>query len=361
VKTLALFVLLIAILAGALPAAAYIEALYPLQQFIAESDVIAEGVIEKVDLKRSLCTVRIGKSIKGRCHYELVRLNIGPGQEWHPDAVMTQLVPGAPAVMFYNAERRAEIYVNRFFLQLSGDPTQAPEKAWWTFTHIEVHCNRTFNGPAEDLARLLRDIEAGKAKPPAVDPRVPVITKEAFRALPRWGQPLDPQTLPAPFVRNDPVRAPKPRDPENPAGLERGLSFQYFEGTWEGLPDFDQLKPAASGVAEGFDLSKRRRDAHYGLRFTGFLEIPREGTYRFSLRSDDGSTLRIGRNSVVINDGIHESREASGEVLLKAGKHAITLLFFQSGGDAALEVLWEGPDLPKQKVPAAALSHSPAP
>jgi hypothetical protein len=361
VKTLSPLVLTFSILAGAFPAAAYIEALYPLQQFISESDVIAEGVIEKVDAKRSLCTVRITKSIKGRCHYELVRLNIGPGQEWHPEAVMAKLVPGAPAVMFYNAERRAEIYVNRFFLQLSGDPTQAPERAWWTFTHIEIYCNRTFNGPVEELAMLLGDIEAGKAKPPPADPRVPVITKDAFRALPAWGQPVDPQKLPPPFVRREPLRAPKSRDPENPTGLERGLAFQYFEGSWEMLPDFDSLKPAASGVAEQFDLSKRKREAQYGLRFTGFVEIPREGTYRFTTRSLDGSKLLIGKDPVVVNDGVHAPREGSGEIVLKAGKHAITLLFFQKGDDAALDVFWEGPDLPKQRVPAAALSHPPAP
>jgi hypothetical protein len=351
VKRGSLLVLAIGLLAGAFPAAAYIEALYPLQQFIAESDVIAEGIIEKVDTKRSIATVRVTKSIKGRCHYEVLRLNIGAGQEWHPEAVMAQLVPGAPAVMFYNAERRAEIYINRFFLQLSGDSSQAPEKAWWTFTHIEVYCNRTFNGSAEELAKLLCDVEAGKAKAPPADPRVPVITKDSFRALPVWGQAVDPQKLPAPFVRHDPVRAPKSRDPENPTGLEKGLAFQYFEGTWEHLPDFDALKPAASGVAEQFDLSKRQRDQQYGLRFTGFIEIPREGSYRFIIKTEEGLKLLIGKEEVAIG----------GDVLLKAGKHAITLCLVQKSAEGSLEVLWEGPDIPKQKVPAAALSHFQAP
>jgi hypothetical protein len=351
VKTRAAFVLAVAVLAGPFPAAAYIEALYPLQQFIAESDVIAEGVIEKVDVKRSIATVRVTKSIKGRCHYEVLRLNIGPGQEWHPEAVMAQLVPGAPAVMFYNAERRAEIYVNRFFLQLSGDSTQAPEKAWWTFTHIEVYCNRTYNGSVEELSKLLCDVEAGKAKAPPADPRVPVITKETFRALPVWGQAADPQKLPAPFVRRDPVRAPKARDPENPPGLEKGLAFQYFEGTWEHLPDFDALKPAASGVTEQLDLPKRKRDQQYGLRFRGFIEIPREGCYHFIIKTEESSRLLIGKEEVAVG----------GDVLLKAGKHAITLCFVQKNPEGSLEVLWEGPDFPKQKVPAAALSHTPAP
>jgi len=359
-KTRSSVLLAAAVLAGTVPAAAYIETLYPLQQFIAESEVIAEGVVEKVDAKRSLCTVRITKSIKGKCHYELVRLNIGAGQEWHPDAVMPHLVAGAPAVIFYNAERRAEIYVNRFFLQLSGDAGQPPEKAWWSFNHIEVHCNRTYNGTAEELSKLLCDIQAGKAKPPAADPKAPPITKDAFRALPVWGQAVDPEKLPAPFVRHNAARPRKSRDPENPPGLEKGVAFQYFEGTWEGISDFDGLKPAASGVAEQFDLSKRKRDEQYGLRFSGFLDIPREGAYRFTLRSDDDSKLMIGTEVVVAHEG-RASRESTGEFLLKAGKHAVVVLFVQKAGAAALEVLWEGPDLPKQRVPAAALSHLPAP
>ena len=49
------------------------------------------------------------------------------------------------------------------------------------------------------------------------------------------------------------------------------------------------------------------------------------------------------------------------EEALKAGKHPFTLIYFQNGGGATLELQWEGPDLPKQKVPAAALSHLPSP
>lgn len=351
-----------AVLAAPLLAGAtYIDALYPLQQFIAESEVIAEGVVEKADPKKGIATVRITKSIKGRCHYEIVRMNIGVGQEWHPEVVFPHLVEGAPAVLFYNADRRAEIYLNRFFLQFSGDSGQSADKAWWSFTHIEVHCNRTFNGTAEELARLLQEVQAGKVKPPPADPRAPVITKDAMKALPVWGQPVDPAKLPAPFVRRDPMKPRKARDPENPQGLAKGLAFRYYEGTWEALPEFGTLKPVATGVAEQVDLSKRRRDEQYGLRFTGYLDIPREGVYRFHVNSDDGSKVYIGADEVVSNDGCHAPQEVSGEIALKAGRHPITLEYFQNGGGATLEFTWEGPDLPKQKVPRAALAHIPAP
>jgi len=351
-----------ALFAGAFPVeATYIDTLYPLQQFIAESEVIAEGVIEKTDAKKGICFVRVTKSIKGRCHYDLIRMNIGVGQEWHPDIVFPHLVTGAPAVIFYNAERRAEIYLNRFFLQFSGDSGQAADKAWWSFTHIEVHCNRTFNGTTEELAKLLLDVQAGKVKPPPADPKAPVITKESMKSLPVWGQPVDADKLPAPFVRHDPTKPRKMREAETPHGLAKGLAFQYYEGAWDALPDFAALKPAATGVAEQVDLSKRKRDEQYALRFTGYIDIPREGAYHFHVNSDDGAKVSIGAEDVVLNDGCHAPQEASGEIGLRAGKHSITLVYFQNGGGATLEFFWEGPDLPKQKVPAAALSHLPAP
>jgi hypothetical protein len=355
-------VLAAALLAGALPAeATYIDTLYPLQQFIEESEVIAEGVVEKTDLKKGIATVRVTRSIKGRCHYEVVRMNMGVGQEWHPNVVFPHLVTGAPAVIFYNAERRAEIYVNRFFLQFSGDSGAPADKAWWSFTHIEVHCNRTFNGTTEELARLLLDVQAGKVKAPPADAKAPVITKESMLSLPVWGKPVDADKLPAPFVRRDPTKARKARDAEIPQGLAKGLGVQYYEGTWDALPDFTALKPSATGIADQVDLSKRRRDEQYALRFTGYLDIPRDGIYHFHVTSDDGAKIYIGPDEVVTNDGCHGPQEASGEAALKAGKHPFTLVYFQNGGGATLELQWEGPDLPKQKVPAAALSHLPAP
>jgi hypothetical protein len=192
-------------LAASAPAFAYIEALYPLQQLIGESEVVAEGKVEKVDPEKKVAVVKIEKSIKGKCAYEKVRVQLGLGQEWHPEAAMKHLVTGAPVVAFYNAERKGMLYVNRLFLQVKGEPDAAPENAWWTFGHIEIRCNRTYCGTAESLIKHLRDVQAGKSKPQPVDAKIPAITKEAVTALPVWGTPnVDEASLPAPFKRSGP-------------------------------------------------------------------------------------------------------------------------------------------------------------
>jgi hypothetical protein len=352
---------ILAALALLAPAAAhaYIEALYPLQQFMNESQVIAEGVLESADPKTKTAQVKILRSLKGKCAYPVLRLNIGAGQEWHPDAVFRHLVPGAPALFFFDGGGRAELYVNRFFMQLYADG-QPPEKAWWTFTHIEIRCNRTYVGPADEFIKLVGDILAGKVKPPAPDPKIPPISRQDVAALPVWGQPVKPEELPASFRRRDPVRLLKPRDPENPTLPIKGLAYEYFEGTFEKLPDFGALTPARTGTCETFDLSKRGRDAAYAFRFTGYVDVPRDGVYTFTLSSNDGSKLFIGRDEVADNDHFHGVAEASGEIALKAGKHPIMVVYFQHGGNQVLEVFWEGPELPRQKIPASALFHTPA-
>jgi signal transduction histidine kinase len=81
-------------------------------------------------------------------------------------------------------------------------------------------------------------------------------------------------------------------DPEAPAPrYEPGLDFDYYEGSWDALPDFDQLVPVKSGATKDLDLGPRQRDDHFAFCFSGLLRIQRSGVYVFHLTSDDGSQL----------------------------------------------------------------------
>jgi PA14 domain-containing protein len=368
----------VAVLLGAVASAKapYVEAIYPLQQVLAESFVIVEGKVESHDPQKKIATIKIGTSVKGKCTYELIRLSYGGGQFWHPEGIPKHFVKGAPVLMFYNEGRQAEVYLNRFFFQLYGDAGAPPEKAWWSMTHIEIRMNRTFNGTVEELTDTVKNVLAGKAKPPAPDPKIPPIDLKDVKALPAFGEPLDESKLTAPFARKGAVPAPAPvvaikappapapapapkaaaapRAPENPAAVAKGLAFSYYEGAWTALPEFEKLAPSKAGTFERPALQAQNRPESFGLRFTGFLDVPREGVYTFSTASNDGSKLFIGTTPVVNNDHHHGVIEQSGEIALKAGKHAITVTYFQAGGQQALEVFWTGPELPKQPIPATA-------
>jgi signal transduction histidine kinase len=72
---------------------------------------------------------------------------------------------------------------------------------------------------------------------------------------------------------------------------EPGLNFDYYEGFWDGVPDFRQLEPIKSGIAETIGLDLRRQDNDFAFRFAGLLKIEQPGKYVFYLISDDGSQL----------------------------------------------------------------------
>jgi len=144
------------------------------------------------------------------------------------------------------------------------------------------------------------------------------------------------------------------RNPENPANTVNGLNYAYYEGVWTALPNFNALTPVKSGNIANIDLAPRNREDDYAFRYTGYVNVPTDGTYTFYTSSDDGSRLQIGTTTVVENDGLHSTREASGTIGLRAGKHAITVTFFERLGSAVLTTSYAGPGIAKEAIPASA-------
>jgi glucose/arabinose dehydrogenase len=145
------------------------------------------------------------------------------------------------------------------------------------------------------------------------------------------------------------------RAPENPAGTVAGLKYDYYEGSWNTLPNFSGLSPLKTGTVTNFSLTPRNRSDNFAFRFTGYVQVPANGLYTFYTSSDDGSKLYIGNTLVVNNDGLHAARERAGTIRLRAGKHAITVTFFDNTGSEALGVSYAGPGITKRAIPASAL------
>ena len=76
--------------------------------------------------------------------------------------------------------------------------------------------------------------------------------------------------------------------------LEPGLDFAAYNGDWDVLPDFSNLKPVTNGVAKNFNLASAVQKEHTGLVFSGFIQITNPGIYTFYLTSDDGARVEIG-------------------------------------------------------------------
>jgi signal transduction histidine kinase len=69
----------------------------------------------------------------------------------------------------------------------------------------------------------------------------------------------------------------------------------------------------------------------------------------------EGNRLIVHPAALVDNDGVHGATEKTGSILLQAGKHAIHLSWFNLDQPSELGVYYQGPDLPRQRIPGSAL------
>lgn len=139
---------------------------------------------------------------------------------------------------------------------------------------------------------------------------------------------------------------------------DNGVAYKYYETDvrWKSLPDFDKLNAVRSGKVYEIDLmSLEHRDEDFGLVFKGYVDIEKEGEYRFYTKSDDGSKLYINGKEVVDNDGDHGAEEKSGSINLTPGKHRIKVTHYNAGGGYWLNVFYKGPGIAKQVLSAEKL------
>ncbi len=137
---------------------------------------------------------------------------------------------------------------------------------------------------------------------------------------------------------------------------KNGLRYDYFQGQWTQLPDFNRLKPLKSGKVYRIGLQHIiTNEDKFGLVFSGMIEIPRAGDYTFFLKSNDGGRLFIDNQLVVDNDGLHAAIEKSGNVPLTPGRHVLKITYFQAGGGLDLHAFVSGPGIEKEEIPAGML------
>jgi signal transduction histidine kinase len=68
--------------------------------------------------------------------------------------------------------------------------------------------------------------------------------------------------------------------------------------------------------------------------------------------------LAVVPGMAVDNDGIHAMKVESGTVFLQTGANPIRVAWFNGPGELGLTLEYEGPDLPRQRIPASVLSRA---
>ena len=140
--------------------------------------------------------------------------------------------------------------------------------------------------------------------------------------------------------------------------LAPGLSYRCFEGGWQRLPDFTDLTFVRTGVVPNVRIPDGVPEHNYGLLLSGFIRIDTVGMHDFFLTSDDGSSLSVDGEDVVMNDGQHPMVEKSGTVFLSKGYHALQVSFFQAGGGSGLKMMMAGPGAEKRPIQDGAVFHA---
>lgn len=149
----------------------------------------------------------------------------------------------------------------------------------------------------------------------------------------------------------------KPFPGRHLSGIKPGLKYNYYEGEWNRIPNYNGLTPKKQGVAENFNLAAKEDEENFSIDYQGLLKIEKEGVYCFYLSSDDGSKLMIGDQLVINHDGLHGAAEASGEIALGEGLHAIRISFFERTGGNMLRLEWSNQNFGKQIINKELLFH----
>jgi hexosaminidase len=137
-------------------------------------------------------------------------------------------------------------------------------------------------------------------------------------------------------------------------GLMPGLSL------WSAAGNFSKVPASLGGrsaVVAGINVASKPADEKYALRFGGFIRLPETGAYAFTVRSDDGSVLKIGGVPLVDHDGAHAATGKTATVWAKAGVYPLDLGYFDAGGANSLSVTVTPPGGKEQPIPVSWLWH----
>ncbi len=94
----------------------------------------------------------------------------------------------------------------------------------------------------------------------------------------------------------------------------------------------------------------------FSVRWTGKVEPKFSESYTFHTFSNDGVRLSVNSKPIIDNWTEHPDQEDAGTITLKAGqKYDLKLDYYQSGGGAAMKLMWSSPSQPKEITPQSQL------
>ena len=139
-----------------------------------------------------------------------------------------------------------------------------------------------------------------------------------------------------------------------PAG--QGLRYSYREGNHMSVDGFLSAPEKTAGITPVITAALKEREDHFGIFFTGLVKVERDGLYRLSLRSDDGSRLILDGKPLLDLDRDGGGREEVW-LTLDAGFHRLELGFWDNFAEESVEVGLKGPGISVANLPAGMLYY----
>lgn len=138
----------------------------------------------------------------------------------------------------------------------------------------------------------------------------------------------------------------------NVRDLKDGLSYTYYEGKWDNLPDFSKLDPVKKGVTSDFNVVKvsNLREDNFGFVFKGFFYAPKDGMYLFRTITDDAGRFYVNNNLIVNEDLPKSSSAAFGPAALAKGYHSVEIHYMEQQGDQQIRIFNKLVDEPEWKL-----------
>jgi hypothetical protein len=141
--------------------------------------------------------------------------------------------------------------------------------------------------------------------------------------------------------------------------LKPGLQAEYFQGKDLKTLAVTRVDPnIAFNWGDGSAWQGGPPD-NFSARWTGYLHVPRPGTYAFEIASDDGIEFFLGDMKILTNWQVTSVVSLrSGAVFLEDGYYPFKLVYFEQGGEALIQVSWKEGDGPFQVIAPGHFFHA---
>ena len=123
-------------------------------------------------------------------------------------------------------------------------------------------------------------------------------------------------------------------------GMKQGCRYTFHIANFKFVNQIDADPEEDSGVMAVPSIADSPAGDHFAYNFFGYINVPSDGIWEFSLTADQGSELWVEGERIVSAEGGNMPAAAVGSIPLQKGLHPFKLLYFDDVGPQELRWSW---------------------